>query len=324
MYLFVWGIDFASFYDFSVAFCKCSDSVVSFVFHLILSTFYIHVFVDSPQTGTIIGSVVGILVLVVISLLLFIVFKHRQRANQEIKTQPTDEKSDVHYEDIDDYAEIGDVSILSQKQYSYAYADDVKPPVKERQQTTKRRTNQYLSITDCERISKISNGKEGVKNQDGEGVKNQDGGLDDAYTGLLREAKCASYQEMNLERRVRMSSNDSNEWEPGYLKPTSILNKEQDVKSKTGNGYTEAKSSAVYTNDEEEDTRTSIHDSDSNSVSFESGYLKPTASVKRDVDNHKESDSDGSSMSCESGYLKPTASVKGDVDRQKESETEDK
>ena len=260
----------------------------------------------------------------VISLLLFIVFKHRQKANQEIKTKHTDEKSSNHYEDIEDYAEIGDVSILSPKQYSYAYADDVKPPVKERQQKTKRKTNQYLSITDCERISKISNGKEEVKNQDG--------GLDDAYTGLLRDAKCASYQEMNLERRVRMSSNDSNEWEPGYLKPTAILNKEQDVKSKTGNGYTDAKSSAVYTNEKEEDTRTSIHDSDGSSMSVESGYLKPTASVKRDVDRHKESGSDGSSVSIESGssvsvesgYLKPTASVKKDVDRHKESDTEDK
>ena len=238
---------------------------------------------DSPQTGTIIGSVVGILVLVVISLLLFIVFKHRQRASKEIKTTPTDEKSSNHYEDIDDYAEIGDVSTLSQKQYSYAYADDVKPPVKERQPTTKRQTNQYLSITDCERISKISNGKEGVKNQDG--------GLDDAYTGLLRDAKCASYQEMNHERRVRISSNDSIEWEPGYLKPTSILRKEQDVKSKTGNGYRDAKSSAVYTNDEEEDTRTSRHDSDGSSVSA-SGYLKPTASVKRDVDRQNESETE--------------------------------
>jgi hypothetical protein len=283
MYLFVRGIDFASFCDFSVVFCKCSDSVVLFVFHFILSTFYIHVFVDSPQTGMIIGSVVGILVLVVISVLLFIVFKHRQRASKEIKTTPTDEKSSNHYEDIDDYAEIDDGSILSPKQYSYAYADDVKPPVKERKPTTKRKTNQYLSITDCERISKLSNGKEGAKNQDG--------GLDDAYTGLLRDAKSASYQEMNLERRVRISSNDSNEWEPGYLKPTSILRKEQDVKSKTGNEDTDAKSSAVYTNDEEEDTRTSRHDSDGSSVS-ESGYLKPTASVKRDVDRQQESETE--------------------------------
>ena len=111
--MFVRGIDSASFYDFSVVFCKCSDSVVLFVFRFILSTFYIHVFVDSSQTGTIIGSVVGILVLVVISLLLFIVFKHRQRASKEIKITPTDEKSSNHYEDIDDYDEIGDVSTLT-------------------------------------------------------------------------------------------------------------------------------------------------------------------------------------------------------------------
>lgn len=239
---------------------------------------------DSPPTGTIIGSVVGMLALVVISLLLLIIFKHRQRANQEINTIPTDEKSSNHYEDIDDYAEIGDVSTLTPKPYSYAYADDVKPPVKERQPTTKRKTNQYLSITDCERLSKISNGNEKVKNQDG--------GLNDDYTGLLRDVKSASYQEMNHERRVRVSSNDSNEWEPGYLKPTSILNKDKDVKSKTDNGYTDAKSSVVYSNDEEGDTRTSRHDSDGSSVSEESGYLKPTASVKIDVDRHKESETD--------------------------------
>jgi len=34
------GIDFASFYDFSIVLWKCSDSVVLFGFHFILSQYY--------------------------------------------------------------------------------------------------------------------------------------------------------------------------------------------------------------------------------------------------------------------------------------------
>ena len=33
MYSFVSGIDFATFYDFDIWFCKCSDSVVFFLDH---------------------------------------------------------------------------------------------------------------------------------------------------------------------------------------------------------------------------------------------------------------------------------------------------
>jgi len=36
MHLCAKGIDFVSFYDFDIGFCNCSDSVVFFVFHIII------------------------------------------------------------------------------------------------------------------------------------------------------------------------------------------------------------------------------------------------------------------------------------------------
>ena len=39
MYMCVRGINIASFYDFTIGFCKCSDSVICFVFHL-MSNFH--------------------------------------------------------------------------------------------------------------------------------------------------------------------------------------------------------------------------------------------------------------------------------------------
>lgn len=257
--------------------------------------FKIFLLLDKSTVGISVGIVVGILVLV--GCLLFIIVMKRRKsmtAVHELQKMRRDDFSSNHYEDIDTYAEIPDSKLLPNYPYSYADSTDVKPPIKERQPTTKRTRNIYLSVTDAQRFSKLSVSSGDIKsNGDSSDYLNP-------YTGLLRDAKCASYQEINKVTKERKSSNES---ESGYVKPASAAAsgaaKANDSNNRHCNDYIDAKSSIRQTNDNDLDmiTKKSRNESES---SIQSGYLKMNSSLKK----KSETDADYSTMDIdENGSL---------------------
>ncbi|XP_076106734.1 uncharacterized protein LOC143075255 isoform X1 [Mytilus galloprovincialis] len=246
---------------------------------------------DKSTVGISVGIVVGILVLVG-CLLLIVVLKRRKRmsAKQELQKMKRDDFSSNHYEDIDTYAEIPDSKLLPNYPYSYADSTDVKPPIKERQPTTKRTRNIYLSVTDAQRFSKLSVSSGDIKsNGDSSDYLNP-------YTGLIRDVKCASYQEINKMTKERKSSNES---ESGYVKPASGAAKTNDGSNRQCNDYIDAKSSIRLNNGSDLDMITKKGRNESES-SIQSGYLKMNSSLKK----KSETDADYSTMDIdENGSL---------------------
>ncbi|CAG2224434.1 unnamed protein product [Mytilus edulis] len=246
---------------------------------------------NKSTVGISVGIVVGILVLVG-CLLLIVVLKRRKRmsAIQDLQKMKRDDFSSNHYEDIDTYAEIPDSKLLPNYPYSYADSTDVKPPIKERQPTTKRTRNIYLSVTDAQRFSKLSVSSGDIKsNGDSSDYLNP-------YTGLIRDVKCASYQEIN---KVTKERNLSNESDSGYVKPASGAAKSNDINNRQCNDYIDAKSSIRHNNDNDLDmiTKKSRNESES---SIQSGYLKMNSSLKK----KSETDADYSTMDMdENGSL---------------------
>ncbi|CAC5357943.1 Cell death abnormality protein 1 [Mytilus coruscus] len=231
---------------------------------------------DKATVGMAVGIVVGILVLVG-SLLLIIVLKRNKnsRARQQLHQKKRGEVSSNHYEDIDDYAEIPDSKLLPNYPFIYADSTDVKPPIKERQPTTKRKkTNHYLSLTDAQRLSKLSASSGDMKSH---------GGSTDylnPYTGLLKDAKCASYQEISKETKERKSNSESIQSESGYVKLSSGTSKTKDSNKRQWNDYTDELPSIRYSNGSDLDRITMESRNDSRS-SIQSGYLKMNSSLKR-------------------------------------------
>ncbi|XP_063448975.1 multiple epidermal growth factor-like domains protein 10 isoform X4 [Mytilus trossulus] len=227
---------------------------------------------DKSTVGISVGIVAGILVLVG-CLLFIIVLKRRNSmtAVHELQKMRRDDFSSNHYEDIDTYAEIQDSKLLPNYPYSYADSTEVKPPIKERQPTSKRARNIYLSVTDAQRFSKLSVSSGDIKSQ----CESSD--YLNPYTGLIRDAKCASYQEIN---KVTKERNASNESESGYVKPVSGTAKTNDINNRHCNDYIDAKSSIRQTNDDDPDIVTKKIRNESDS-SIQSGYLKMNSSLKK-------------------------------------------
>ncbi|OPL33887.1 LOW QUALITY PROTEIN: multiple 10 epidermal growth factor-like domains protein, partial [Mytilus galloprovincialis] len=241
---------------------------------------------DKSTVGISVGIVAGILVLV--GCLLFIIVLKRRKsmtAVHELQKMRRDDFSSNHYEDIDTYAEIPDSKLLPNYPYSYADSTDVKPPIKDRQPTTKRTRNIYLSVTDAQRFSKLSVSSGDIKsNGDSSDYLNP-------YTGLIREAKCASYQEINNVTKERNLSNESNQSESGYVKPSTGAAKSNDSNKRQCNDFIDAKSSSRHNNDNNLDMNTTKSRNESES-SIQSGYLKMNSSLKK----KSETDADYSTM----------------------------
>ena len=129
---------------------------------------------------------------------------------QDSKHNQAHDDDSIHYEDIEDYAEIPESKMIQNYPYSYADADSVAPPVKPREPTRTKATNPYLSLPDANRLSKLTAGSE-----EKSGRKNKD--LSKDFTYLLRKNKCESHQGFDKDR---IGSTVSVESISGYLKPS--------------------------------------------------------------------------------------------------------
>lgn len=173
---------------------------------------------ESPQMFLVVGAAGGAVALVIVGVLLvFVIYRCRHKSHTKERMKTPEEHSFNPYEDIGEYAEINDADLSSQIKYSYAYADDVKPPVQERKPTAKRKANQYLSVVDAEKIRKSGGESHGGSSE-----------YLNPYTGLLKDVKCTSYHELDKKVRVINSSGEEIiESETGYIKPTIILSKNE-------------------------------------------------------------------------------------------------
>ncbi|CAG2185593.1 Multiple epidermal growth factor-like domains protein 11,Multiple epidermal growth factor-like domains protein 6 [Mytilus edulis] len=232
---------------------------------------------DGISVGIIVGVVVGILVLVVSLFIIVLKCRTNSSDRHQLQQKKRGDCSSNYYEDIDDYAEIPDSKLHPNYPYSYADSNDVKPPIKERIPTTKRKTNQYLSLTEAQRLSKLSS-------ISGE-LKSHGGSTDylNPYTGLLKDAKCASYQDINKEKPERKSSSESIQSESGYVKIASGTTAIKDKNSRQCNDYTDAPPSTRYSNGSDLD-RLTTESRIEKGISIESGYyLKMNSTLKREA-----------------------------------------
>lgn len=229
------------------------------------------------SVGIIVGVVVGILVLVVSLFIIVLKCRTNSRNRQQLQQKKRGDCSSNFYEDIDDYAEIPDSKLHPNYPYSYADSNDVKPPIKERIPTTKRKTNQYLSLTEAQRLSKLSA-------TSGE-LKSHGGSTDylNPYTGLLKDAKCDSYQDINKETKERKSSCESIQSESGYVKIASGTTETKDGNKRQCNDYTDAPPSTRYSNGSDLD-RLTTESRIEKGISIQSGYyLKMNSTLKREA-----------------------------------------